>query len=128
MTRGYGEDFAYIHDVGHGDFARRAAPGLLRILAASGHPGGCVVDLGCGSGLWAAALRAAGYEVLGIDLSAAIVAIARARVPEATFVGCSDAAIPSAVAGQCHGSVRKMCRRWRRCPTLRPPGCLLSTW
>jgi SAM-dependent methyltransferase len=44
-----------------------------------------VVDLGCGSGITARALTDAGYSVIGIDLSEALVGIARARVPEATF-------------------------------------------
>ena len=49
----YGEDLAYIHDVGFGDFALGAAPGMLEILRRSGIRGALVVDLGCGSGLWA---------------------------------------------------------------------------
>ena len=46
----YGEDPAYVHDAGHGDFARAAAPDLLRRLRAAGLTGGTVVDLGCGVG------------------------------------------------------------------------------
>ncbi|OLP16551.1 SAM-dependent methyltransferase [Leptolyngbya sp. 'hensonii'] len=81
----YGDDLAYIHDVGHGDFARQSAPGLLDFLQTHGLTSGLVVDLGCGSGIWAAALDQAGYSVLGIDLSAAMVAIARDRVPQGQF-------------------------------------------
>src|SRR5947209_5688592 len=82
---GYREDLAYIHDVGFGGFARQSAPGLLGLLRGAGVAGGLVVDLGCGSGLWARELVGAGYAVLGIDLSAAMLAIARARVPGAEF-------------------------------------------
>jgi len=49
----YGEDLAYIHDVGFGDFAWRAAPGVLARLQRHGVDHGTVVDLGCGTGIWA---------------------------------------------------------------------------
>jgi len=58
-----------------------------------------VIDLGCGSGLWARDLTDAGYRVLGIDISEAMIEISRRRVPEAEFQGGSlfDADIPRAV-------------------------------
>jgi SAM-dependent methyltransferase len=82
----YQDDLAYIHDVGYGDFARETAPGLLHILGQGGIRKGLVIDLGCGSGLWARQLVNAGYEVLGIDLSAALIDLARQRVPEGEFI------------------------------------------
>jgi SAM-dependent methyltransferase len=85
MANGYGEDLAYIHDVGFGHFATNATPGLLEILRQTGKHGGLVVDLGCGSGIWARALCDAGYDVLGVDQSPAMIAIARKRVPEGEF-------------------------------------------
>jgi SAM-dependent methyltransferase len=81
----YREDLAYIHDVGHTDFIRRAAPGLLEMLRRHGLTAGRVVDLGCGSGVWAQELVRAGYQVLGVDISPAMIALARKRVPEAEF-------------------------------------------
>jgi trans-aconitate methyltransferase len=51
--KGYREDLAYIHDQGFGDFARKAAPGLLAMLRRGGIRSGLVVDLGCGPGHWA---------------------------------------------------------------------------
>src|SRR5262245_1645681 len=81
----YHEDLAYIHDVGHGDFARDAAPGVLEIFRSSSIHVGLVVDLGCGSGIWAEELVLAGYNVLGVDISAAMLALARGRVPSAEF-------------------------------------------
>lgn len=81
----YREDLAYIHDVGFGDYALESAPGILAVLSRSGVREGLVVDLGCGSGLWARELANAGYRVLGIDISGAMVEIARRRVPEAEF-------------------------------------------
>jgi SAM-dependent methyltransferase len=55
-----------------------------------------VVDLGCGSGLWARELVDAGYRVLGIDISEAMIELSRKRVPEAEFRAGSlfDADIP----------------------------------
>jgi SAM-dependent methyltransferase len=96
----YGRDVAHVHDTGHGDYAREAAPDLLRRLRAAGLDGGLVVDLGCGSGIWARALLDAGFEVLGVDLSADLLAIARERAPEARFVQASvlDAELPPCAA------------------------------
>ncbi len=85
MEEWYGEDLAYVHDVGFGGYALGAAPGILNILARGGIREGLVVDLGCGSGLWAKELADAGYDVLGIDVSEAMVRISRGRVPEAEF-------------------------------------------
>ena len=81
----YREDLAHVHDTGFGGFAAGAAPGLLAILRDGGVVDGRVVDLGCGSGIWARALADAGYDVLGIDLSSSMLAIARQRVPAAEF-------------------------------------------
>src|SRR5215212_4628814 len=99
MMEWYREDLAYIHDVGHADFALDSAPGILEILAQNGIRNGLVIDLGCGSGLWARDLTDAGYRVLGIDISEAMIEISHRRVPEAEFQGGSlfDADIPRAV-------------------------------
>jgi len=85
MTEAYNEDLAYIHDAGFGEFAKTSAPGLLEILRRHGIASGLVVDLGCGSGIWARELSNAGYDVLGIDISPAMIEIARQRVPTAEF-------------------------------------------
>jgi SAM-dependent methyltransferase len=71
VGRYYGEDVAYIHDVGHAGFALDSAPGILEILGRNGIRDGLVVDLGCGSGLWARELIDAGYGVYGVDISEA---------------------------------------------------------
>src|SRR6516165_376478 len=81
----YQDDLAHIHDTGFGGFARGSAPGLLSLLRQNGIREGVVVDLGCGSGIWARALADSGYEVVGVDISPAMIALARQRVPEATF-------------------------------------------
>lgn len=85
MSSGYSDDVAYIHHVGFGSFARDAAPGILEILRHRDITGGLVVDLGCGSGLWARELTDAGFDVLGIDISAPMIALARKNAPLARF-------------------------------------------
>ena len=85
MADYYRDDLAFIHDVGYGEFALKAAPNLLGILARCGINDGLVVDLGCGSGLWAEQLIKHGYEVLGIDISEAMIQLARQRAPQAEF-------------------------------------------
>ena len=103
----YGEDLAYIHDAGFGDFALGAAPGILEILRRNGTSDGLIVDLGCGSGLWARELAGAHYDVLGLDISEAMIDIARERVPEAEFRVASvfEAEIPACVAVTALGEV-----------------------
>jgi SAM-dependent methyltransferase len=107
MTDAYHDDLAYIHDAGYGAFARSAASVLLGALRRQGLPRGLVVDLGCGSGILAADIAAAGYDVLGFDVSPAMLTLARKRVPQACFRHQSlwAAELPSCVAvtaiGEC---------------------------
>ncbi len=85
VPNAYQEDLAYIHDTGYGGFARGAAPGLLEWLREAGIHNGLIVDFGCGSGIWARELTDAGYRVLGVDISPAMIEIARRRTPSAEF-------------------------------------------
>jgi SAM-dependent methyltransferase len=137
-TPAYQEDLAYIHDVGHGDFARDAAPHLLKMLAAAGIRDGLIVDLGCGSGIWAKELVDRGYAVHGVDFSPAMIAIARPRVPQATFEAASflDVKLPPCRAitalGEVLGyalddrnSVSALTKFFRRCHAALEPGGLL---
>ncbi len=96
----YRDDLAYIHDAGYGEVARSAAPVLLEALERAGLEGGLVVDLGCGSGIAIELIAAAGYEVLGVDVSPPMLRLARRRVPEATLRRASlhDVELPRAVA------------------------------
>lgn len=135
----YGDDLAYVHDTGYGDFARKAAPGVLALLRDAGVTGGLVADLGCGSGIWARRLLDAGYEVLGVDVSAAMLDLARLRVPQATFVEASflDVDLPPCAAvtalGECFNYAfdprvdRAALRRYfeRVAAALRPGGVLV---
>jgi SAM-dependent methyltransferase len=85
MTDWYNEDLAYIHDVGFRDYVMKSIPEILEIFKQHHIQAELIVDLGCGSGLSTEILYKAGYSVLGIDISAAMIAIAQARVPTAKF-------------------------------------------
>jgi len=103
----YARDLAYVHDAAFGELARGGARTLRRQLARQGIERGLVVDLGAGSGITAALLTEAGYDVLGVELSGDMVEIARRRAPAARFVQASllDAELPACVAvtalGEC---------------------------
>lgn len=84
-SEGYRNDLAFVHDAGFGDFARYAAAELLRQLRAAKIDSGLIVELGSGSGILAAALTRAGYNVVGYDISPAMVQLARRRAPRAEF-------------------------------------------
>jgi SAM-dependent methyltransferase len=107
MGDAYGEDLAYVHDSGFGDFARGAAALLLQELRRSGLDHGLVVDLGCGSGILSELIAAEGLDVLGIDVSAAFVALARQRVPKGQFrvESLLSAELPPCVAVAAVGEV-----------------------
>jgi SAM-dependent methyltransferase len=133
---GYTDELAWIHHAGFTGFARSAAPGLLEILRRSGIRSGLVVDLGCGSGVWARELTAAGYDVLGIDISPGMIRLAREHAPQAKFVTASllAASLPACDAvtaiGEClnysfdPGNSRNRLRRLfgRLYAALRPGG------
>jgi SAM-dependent methyltransferase len=81
----YSTDLAYIHDVGFSDFANGVAPDVMKVLRANGITDGKIVDVGCGSGTLARHLARAGYEVIGFDISRAMIRLARTNVPDARF-------------------------------------------
>jgi SAM-dependent methyltransferase len=96
----YGPDLAYIHDAGYGHLARAGAEALLGLLRKAGKSEGLVIDLGCGSGILAEQMAGAGYRVMGVDFSEAMVELARARVPGGEFRAGSflTAELPACVA------------------------------
>jgi SAM-dependent methyltransferase len=103
----YGADLAAIHDAGFGALAEAAADRLEAELRERGFRTGLVVDLGCGSGILAERLTAAGYDVLGVDSSPAMLEIARRRAPAAEFVedSAADLEPPPCVAVTAVGEV-----------------------
>lgn len=138
IPEAYKDDLAHIHDAGFGDFARNSAPGLLEILRQAGITTGLVIDLGCGSGIWAEQLVNAGYEVLGFDISAAMIEIARKRVPQGDFrvESLLRAGLPKCRAitslGECFnylfdkgGNIHSLSRLFRRIYRVLEPGGLL---
>src|SRR3954452_12393910 len=98
--RFYGRDQAAIHHQRFGKLAQIAARDLLSLLDDAGLRSGTVVDLGCGSGILARIVSAAGFKALGVDISPAMIELARKTIPEATFhVGpLLDVELPPAVA------------------------------
>ena len=82
----YGNDLAWIHHDGFGEFAESAAPGLLEMLWSHGIRDGRVLDFGCGSGIWARELTRAGFDVTGVDPSPSMLALAKQTAPNAKFL------------------------------------------
>lgn len=103
----YDPDLARVHDEAYGEPARAAARTVVRLLRKAGIRDGLVVDLGCGTGITAAALLAEGYDVLGADVSEGQLAIARERAPRARFTRASvqDLEIPPCQAVSAIGEV-----------------------
>lgn len=135
-TGAYQEDLSYIHDVGFNFHARGAAKALLQIFRRRGITKGRVVDLGCGSGIWAAELIRAGYDVLGVDQSQAMIRLAGKKAPQAKFIRSSflDVSLPPCDAvtslGEClcylfdsKNSLRELTKLFARLyEALRPGG------
>lgn len=103
----YETDLAFVHNEGYRAHALEAAPFLVERLQRRGIDRGLVVDLGSGSGLLAQILTQAGYDVVGIELSPAMVRLAKKAAPEARFVQGSifETDLPAAAAvvstGEC---------------------------
>lgn len=82
--------------LGTGLFAQRSRPGWaeeLRELQATlaALPFGSFLDVGCGTGFLSWSLRG---RVIGLDQSAAMLAMARARLPRASFVRGDGLVLP----------------------------------
>jgi SAM-dependent methyltransferase len=75
--------------VGFGDFARSAGAEVLEILRRAGIRAGTLVDMGCGSGIFAAMAERAGFHVIGVDQSPAMVALAKRNSPKSKFIQSS---------------------------------------
>jgi len=69
-------------------------PAVLGLVALRGDE--TVADVGCGNGAYLAELHRRGHAgpVLGVDLSAGMLAAARSRVPRASLIAADAAALP----------------------------------
>ncbi|MGH8713794.1 MAG: class I SAM-dependent methyltransferase [Casimicrobiaceae bacterium] len=86
MPTYYQDDLAWVHHVGYSHHVERTFAGILQILRDGGLGAGArVLDVGCGSGLLAQKLSAAGFEVRGVDASPAMIELARNHVRGARF-------------------------------------------
>ncbi len=81
----YQADLAYVHHAGFSALVRQAAPALRRLLRRAGLKCGTLIDLGCGSGIWARQAQRAGFDVIGVDCSSAMVRLAKRVAPGARF-------------------------------------------
>lgn len=59
---------------------------ILALALDRGLPDGRLLDIGCGTGNATGPLHARGYEIVGVDASEAMLAVARAKLPDVTFV------------------------------------------
>src|SRR5215470_11772866 len=106
MDNFYGQDLASVHAEAFEALASSAADTLLKHLG-KGAPSRRVLDLGCGAGPLSRRLREQGFSTWGLDLSPALIAIARERLPDAEFHCGSilNACLPKAAAAAVIGEV-----------------------
>ena len=79
-VKGYSDNFSFVHEYGED---------VLGLITAQS--GGFAVDLGCGNGALSKKLCDRGYDVLGIDASADMIAAAKKMNPDINFM-VADAA------------------------------------
>lgn len=103
----YRTDLAWIHHTGFSEFATLASRGILASLQSHDIREGLLVDIGCGSGILARVLTDAGYAVLGIDASPAMIDLARVTTPAARFevAAFDEASLPPCAAITAIGEV-----------------------
>jgi SAM-dependent methyltransferase len=75
FERWFGEEYKALYP--HRDEAQAAAQADVVARAAGASPGWRILDVGCGAGRHLRALRASGFRVFGVDLSAVLIRDAR---------------------------------------------------
>jgi len=82
----YESDLAYIQDRHFSQFAKQSTAQIVGSLKQSPVPVVTVTDIGCGAGASTRALIEAGFQVIAVEPSAALLKVARAKAPGANFV------------------------------------------
>jgi SAM-dependent methyltransferase len=80
------DQFAWLFDEQWGDFAVRIFPAVAKMVAGKIPPNAKILDLCCGTGQLARLLTEKGYQVTGLDGSAAMLQLARKNAPQAEFI------------------------------------------
>ncbi|GAA5076212.1 SAM-dependent methyltransferase [Thermocatellispora tengchongensis] len=101
----YEEEFLAAQRAGEGPGAA-VTRALIDLLGPVGPGGGVCLEVGCGTGVHAAAVRELGWTPAGIDLSAGMLRHARGRLPilrgDAERLPFRDASVPAAIAMMVH--------------------------
>lgn len=81
----FGEQYSNAYDALYSekDYAGEVAVVLEAIKRSSTHPVQCIADWGCGTGGHAVLFAECGYDVVGVDLSPAMLMSARAKIADA---------------------------------------------
>jgi SAM-dependent methyltransferase len=82
----YQPNLAWLHTRHYADFVNHAGPQAIQMLREAGIRKGVVCDAGCGGGQLSERLIGAGYGVIAVDASAAMIELARKRAPRATLI------------------------------------------
>ncbi len=96
MSAFYQEHLATVHDRYYASLSLEAADFVMRCAQEQGLPQPRIVDLGCGSGSFAAEMSKHGARLIGVDYSSDMIALARSNAPLAQFECCSlfDYSVP----------------------------------
>jgi SAM-dependent methyltransferase len=103
----YGPELAAIHHQFYSESIEDAAPGVIAMLRARRIKCGLVLDIGCGAGQLSGRLLRAGFTPVGIDISPAMLRIARREWPTSRFIRGSivNMRLPQAAAAVAIGEV-----------------------
>jgi SAM-dependent methyltransferase len=106
-NRLYGRDLAELHTLYYSDVVENAAPGVIAALRRAGIRSKVILDLGCGGGQLSSRLLHEGYEPVGVDVSPAMIRLARRRAPKARFIcgSITDIALPQCSAASAIGEI-----------------------